>query len=78
MKNHSGNTGRVLNYLKRHKKGITSMEAFDMFGATRLSAIIFTLRKEYVIENVPCVAKNRYGELVRFDRYVLKGNIENS
>ncbi len=71
MKKHKGNVERVLKYLKTHKKGITSMQAFEMFGATRLSAIIFTLRKEYIIDNVPCESKNRYGEKVCYDRYVL-------
>jgi len=74
MKKHTGNVGRVLNYMKTHKKGITSMQAFELFGATRLSAIIFSLRKEYEIESVRCEDKNRYGTKVFFDRYVLKGN----
>lgn len=73
MKKHSGNVGRVLDYLKTHKKGITSMQAFELFGATRLSAIIFKLRQEYVIESVKCKGKNRYGTKVFFDRYVLRG-----
>jgi len=77
MKKHSGNIGRVLDYLKTHKKGITSMQAFDLFGATRLSAIIFNLRKDYDIESIKCEGKNRYGTKVFFDRYVLKGEIKN-
>lgn len=72
MKKHSGNVGRVLKYLKTHK-GITSMQAFTLFGATRLSAIIFILRKDYEIESVKCEGVNRYGSKVRFDKYVLKG-----
>lgn len=72
MKKHSGNVGRVLKYLKTHK-GITSMQAFELFGATRLSAIIFILRKDYEIESVKCEGVNRYGSKVRFDKYVLKG-----
>lgn len=72
MKEHSGNTGRILEYLKSHK-GITSMEAFDKFGATRLSAIIHVLRKDgYWIEDVDREAKNRYGETVHFVEYRLK------
>ena len=76
MKEHKGNVGRVLEYLKKHESGITSMQAFNMFGATRLSAIIFILRKEYIIDNVPCESKNRYGEKVYYDRYVLVGEIK--
>lgn len=78
MKKYSGNVGRVLDYLKTHKKGITSMQAFDLFGATRLSAIIFNLRKDYEIESIKCEGKNRYGTKVFFDRYVLKGEINES
>lgn len=42
---------QVLNYLQNHKK-ITSWEAIQMFKATRLSAIIYELKKEYNIETV--------------------------
>lgn len=73
-KNHKGNTGRVLEYLKTHKKGITSIQAFEMFGATRLSAIIFNLKKfGYIIESSTSKGKNRYGELVSFSVYKLVG-----
>lgn len=72
MKEHKGNVGRVLEYLKTHK-GITSMQAFELFGATRLSAIIFILRKDYKIESIKREGKNRYGTKVRFDEYRLIG-----
>lgn len=73
MAKHSGNTGRVLEYLKKHK-GITSMESFDKFGATRLSAIIFNLRKDgYVIESHKRKGKNRFKEPVHFVEYKLIG-----
>ena len=76
MKKHSGNTGRILDYLKENK-GITSMEAFEKFGATRLSAIIHTLRGDgYVIENIKRTAPNRYGTSVTFVEYRLVGEIE--
>ena len=72
MKKHSGNIGRVLDYLKKHKKGISSKEAFEKFGATRLSAIVYTLRNEgYVIENEERNCKNRFGEKCNFVNYVL-------
>ena len=72
MKEHGGNIGRVLEYL-RNNKGITSMEAFELFGVTRLSAIIFNLRKNYDIESVKRNGVNRYGTKVRFDEYRLVG-----
>lgn len=65
----SGNTKRVYQYMKTHS-GITSMEAFEMFGATRLSVIIFNLRKYgCVIESEEKTGKNRYGDSVRFVEY---------
>ena len=36
----------ILNYIKKNKKGITSMKAFWMWRITRLSAIIYELREE--------------------------------
>lgn len=68
----SGNTQRVLEYLKTHE-GITSMQAFEMFGATRLSAIIFNLRKYgYKIRSCRKDGKNRYGDAVWFVEYQLE------
>lgn len=52
--------------------GITSMEAFQMYGITRLSARICDLRRQGVqISNQRQKARNRDGEVVYFDRYVL-------
>ena len=72
MKKHSGNVGRVLEYLKTHD-GITSMQAFELFGATRLSAIIYILRDDYEIASIKREGVNRYGTKVRFDEYQLIG-----
>lgn len=72
MKNHKGNTGRILNYLKSNE-GITSIQSFELFGATRLSAIIYNLRKEYEIESVKRERVNKYGERVTFSEYKLIG-----
>jgi len=36
----------VLNYLRKNKKGVTSMKAFWKWHITRLSAVIFDLRKK--------------------------------
>jgi len=36
----------VLNYLRKKKKGITSMKAFWLFRITRLSAKIYDLRQK--------------------------------
>lgn len=65
-------TGMVLDWLKSHA-GITSVEAFENFGATRLSAIIFELkRKGYNIETVMVDGKDRFGNRCRFARYYLR------
>ena len=71
MSNKMSLTRRVLNYMLDNE-GITSWEAIKEFGATRLSGIIFNLRKRgYFIESVWEESKNRYGDDVRFVRYVL-------
>ena len=52
------------------------MEAFEKFGATRLSAIIYTLRNEgYVIQNVERNSENRFGDKVRFVEYKYIGEL---
>ena len=60
---------RVLDYMLQHGS-ITSMEAFRELGVTRLSAVIFVLkRKGYNIKSVTESFKNRYNEPVSFSRY---------
>ena len=64
----------VLKYMKSHKKGITSLQAIQLFGATRLSDIIFKLRKDgYEIRTEEVTTKNRYGHSTTFARYILLG-----
>lgn len=57
-------TSEIKNYLETHTKGITSIEAFQKFGATRLSAIIYQLRYKYGMNIVTedKVVKTRYGK----------------
>lgn len=62
----------VYEYLQTHDY-LTSKEAFDMFGITRLSSIIFTLKKYgYNIESVAVTSKNRYGNTCIYTRYYLR------
>ena len=64
---------RVLKHLQDHNS-ITSLEAFRDYGITRLSAIIYLLRRDgwkINSENVGC--KNRYGKMVYFAKYMLVG-----
>lgn len=65
-------TQAVLDWLKTHAS-ISSMEAIKEFGATRLSAIIFNLRKRgYNIETVKCEGTDRFGNKMTFARYYLR------
>lgn len=69
-------TTAVLNYLKRTKNGITSLEAIEMFGATRLSAIIFALKdKGYIIKDTTEECCDRYGNTARYKRYWIVGSV---
>lgn len=65
-------TEEIYHYLKTHKKGITSMEAFEMFGATRLSGLIYGLVHRGVnIVSESVEVKTRYGRTVYISRYKL-------
>lgn len=62
---------RILKHLQ--SKPITSMEAFDRYGITRLSAIIFNLRADgYEITSKMKKTKNCYGENCHFSEYRLE------
>lgn len=51
---------------------ITSWEAIEEYGATRLSAIIYNLRKAgYPITMKLKPTKNRYGETIHYGKYTL-------
>ena len=73
----------VLQHLQEHGS-ITSMEAIKLYGATRLSGIIFDLRHidGYEIETDFEVVPTRYGTRSTIARYRLLskggGNIEKS
>ena len=72
MQENMNKTKAVLQWLQTHA-GISSMEAIREFGATRLSAIIFNLRKRgYNIESVPCEGTDRFGNKMQFVRYYLR------
>lgn len=72
MKKATSQKNEVLKYLKTHKRGITSIQAVELFGATRLSDIIFRLRQEgYDIITEMITTKNRYGHTTTYARYRL-------
>jgi hypothetical protein len=61
----------VLEHLEKHKT-ITSLEAIELYGATRLSAIIFNLRKEgYEIETVDLPFTDIFGTKSHYGKYIL-------
>lgn len=66
-------TKEVLKHLQK-KGSITSWDAIQRYGATRLSAIIFNLRKRgYIIDDVWMEKKDKYGNNCQFVKYVYKG-----
>lgn len=61
----------VLNYI-RNFGSISSLEAFKDLGITRLSAVVFCLRRKgYRIVSTSEMCKNRFGKSVTFARYSL-------
>ena len=65
---------RVLDYM-RIFGSISSLEAFKDLGVTRLSAVIYELkRKGVAITSTTEYIKNRYGEPVHFSRYMVAQN----
>ena len=70
-----GKTKKVLEYLQTNKS-ITTMDAFIKFNATRLSSIIFNLRKYgYVIKSINETSCNTNGEISHYVRYVYEGEV---
>ena len=64
---------RILEYLKENGS-ITTWEAIQLFGDTRLSDKIYRLKKEgHLIEYNWESTQNRYGEPVKFKKYIYKG-----
>lgn len=64
----------IIEYMGEHG-GITSKEANDELGCTRLSGRIFDLKKRgYVIDKRRESGVNRFGRKVFYDRYYLREN----
>lgn len=71
MKN-TNKTKEVLKHLQK-KGSITSWDAIQKYGATRLSAIIYNLRNRgYEIDTLMIEGKDRFGNESRYAKYVLK------
>ena len=63
---------RIVDYINIHGS-ITTAEAFDRLGISRLSARLFELKDEgYAFDEEWVTEKNRYGEAVSFKRFSFK------
>lgn len=66
-----GQRNAILNHLKSGKS-ITSKEAFELYGVTRLSAIIHDLRNMgYAIHTFMMDGTTRFGDSTKYAKYVL-------
>lgn len=62
----------IMAHLAKHKT-ITSIEAFEFYGITRLSARIYDLREQgHKIGMVWEESVNRYGTPVRYGKYFIE------
>lgn len=67
-------TLKVLEHLQNYGS-ITSLEAIELYGATRLSSIIHTLRKRgYSINTIDMPFTDRFGSKSHYGKYVLNEN----
>jgi hypothetical protein len=64
----------VLEHLKEYGS-ITSWEAIEKYGATRLSAIIYNIRKHHIVQSVDSSFTDRYGNESTFTKYIYCGEI---
>ena len=70
-----GQRSAILNHLQEHKT-LTSKEAFELFGATRLSAIIHDFKDMgYQIVTVMVDGKTKFGDSCKYAKYYYIGKI---
>lgn len=69
MKQKKTQRSEVLKYLMEHET-MTSKQAYDLFGAERLAAIVHYFRKHgHLIDSIDCTGKNRYDETTNYTKY---------
>lgn len=62
----------VLEHLKTHKKGMTSLDAFNLYGIMQMPKRIWILKKlGYNIQTKTEHGVNRFGKPVHYTRYTL-------
>ena len=64
---------RILSHMQT-KGGITSLEAYNLYGVTRLAARIAELKQTHSIAVERVTVQNRYGDKCRVNRYSLLGD----
>lgn len=63
---------KIREHLRKHRS-ITSWDAIELYGCTRLSAKIFDLRnKGWVIDTQMIEVKNRFGDETEIAKYILR------
>jgi len=67
---------RILNHLKKYGH-ITSWEAIELYGCTRLSEYIRQIRMNYVVESKWVYTRNRYNDKVKYCEYILEEDTTN-
>ena len=68
-------TQKVKEHLTQYGN-ITSWEAINLYGATRLASIVYNLRQDgYDLRTIMIDDVDRYGEPNKYARYVYKGQI---
>jgi len=65
-------TDSVLKHLQL-RGSITAWEAIELYKATRLSGIIFNLKKKYLIRSEWCDGVDSYGNHSRWTKYIYLG-----
>ncbi|MHC4361177.1 MAG: helix-turn-helix domain-containing protein [Planctomycetota bacterium] len=64
------NKSKLVESHLRSGKTLTSLEAIEMWGVTRLAAIIHTLRKEYNISTTMIKVPDRFGNECEVAEYL--------
>lgn len=76
MKKEKSQRMEILEHLKRNGS-ITSKEAFELYGITRLSSIIFVLKdRGYIIETEMAQTTTRYGTTANYAVYKYIGEVD--
>ena len=65
----------VLEHLQTHGS-LSSWDAIDLYGETRLAAKVFQLRGKYDIESEDKVGIDRYGNVSHYVEYYYRGELE--